>query len=253
MKFTANFMLLILGWLITNIANAESPHETFQDCTDCPEMVTISAGSFEMGLNGVSNNEKPIHHVVIAQSFAMGKTEVTQGQWRAIMGNNPSYFSNCGDNCPVEQVSWNDTQEFIRLLNQKTGKQYRLPSEAEWEYACRAGGSHQHCGNDSMDSVGWHSGNKSNPTHPVGLKQANAFGLFDMNGNVNEWVEDSYHDNFNAAPADGSAWLGDGVQHVLRGGSWNYPPQLTRAAIRFGDKATNHVNSNGFRLARTLP
>lgn len=253
MKSTINFLVLILGLLLASLTHAESPHETSRDCTDCPEMVLLPAGSFEMGLNGVSKNEKPVHSVTIGQAFAIGMTEVTQGQWRAIMGNNPSYFGGCGDNCPVEQVSWNDTQEFIRLLNQKTGKQYRLPSEAEWEYACRAGGSHQFCGGDNMDIVGWHSGNKNNPIHPVGGKQANAFGLFDMSGNVSEWVEDSYHDNYNGAPLDGSVWQGDGAQRVLRGGSWNYPPQLTRTAIRFGDKPANHVNSNGFRVAKTLP
>ncbi len=104
-----------------------------------------------------------------------------------------------------------------------------------------------------MDEVGWHSGNKNNPTHPVAGKQANAFGLFDMNGNVSEWVQDSYHKDYAGAPADGSAWQDDDKQRVLRGGSWNYPPQLTRALIRFGDKPTNHFNSNGFRLVRVLP
>ena len=253
MKFTMNFLVLILGLLVLNLAKAESAHETFRDCPDCPEMIAIPAGSFEMGLNNLSKNEKPVHTVTIARAFAIGKTEVTQGQWRAIMGNNPSYFSSCGDNCPVEQVSWNDTQEFIRLLNQKTGKQYRLPSEAEWEYACHAGANNQYCGGDSMDSVGWYGGNKNNPTHPVGLKQPNAFGLFDMSGNVCEWVEDGYHDNYIGAPVDGNAWQGDGAQHVLRGGSWNYPPLLTRATIRFGDRAANHVNNNGFRIAKALP
>lgn len=249
MKFTFNFWVLMSVLQLTNIACAE----TFRDCPDCPEMVSIPAGSFDMGLNGASPNEKPMHHVTIAQTFAMGKTEVTQAEWRAVMGNNPSYFSACGDTCPVEMVSWNEAQDFVSKLSQKTGKQYRLPSEAEWEYACRAGGSQQFCGDDSMDKVGWHSGNKNNPTHPVAGKQANAFGLFDMNGNVSEWVEDSYHDNYNGAPVDGSVWQGDGAQRVTRGGSWNYPPLLNRAAIRFGDKPVNHFNFNGFRVVRVLP
>ena len=248
MKAAINFMVLFFGLQLVNVVHAE----TLRDCDDCPEMVTIPAGSFEMGLNGVSPNEKPVHQVTIAK-FAMGKTEITQAQWKAVMGSNPSYFSACGDNCPVEMVSWTEAQEFIVKLSQKTGKQYRLPSEAEWEYACRAGGNHQFCGGDSMDAVGWHSGNKNNPTHPVAGKQANAFGLFDMSGNVSEWVQDSYHKDYTAAPVDGSAWQDDDKQRVLRGGSWNYPPQLTRAAIRFGDKPTNHFNSNGFRVAMVLP
>jgi len=122
--------------------------KTFRDCPDCPEMVIIPAGSFDMGSNNGEVNEKPVHRVTIAKPFAMGMTEVTQGQWKAVMGNNPSSFSNCGDTCPVEQVSWNDVQGFLQKLNAKTGKQYRLPSEAEWEYACRAEGKQEYCGSD---------------------------------------------------------------------------------------------------------
>ena len=118
-------------------ANNRPPGTTFKDCPDCPEMVVIPAGSFEMG--GTGSYEQPVHRVTL-RSFSMGKTEVTQGQWRAVMGSNPSKFSNCGDTCPVEQVSWEDAKEFVSRLNAKTGKTYRLPSEAEWEYACRAGG-----------------------------------------------------------------------------------------------------------------
>ncbi len=127
----------------------------FKDCADCPEMVVIPAGSFDMGSNN-DPSEKPVHRVTIGRAFAMGKTEVTQGQWKALMGNNPSKYSDCGDNCPVEQVSWDDARAFIEKLNAKTGKQYRLPTEAEWEYACRAGGQHEYCGGDNPDSVGWY-------------------------------------------------------------------------------------------------
>ncbi|SBT07650.1 conserved exported hypothetical protein [Candidatus Accumulibacter aalborgensis] len=124
--------------------------EVFRDCADCPEMVVIPAGSFDMG--GSAGDESPVHRVSV-RGFAMGRTEVTQGQWRAVMGNNPSYFSNCGADCPVEQVSWNDAQDYVRKLSANTGKTYRLPSEAEWEYACRAGGRHEYCGGDSIESV----------------------------------------------------------------------------------------------------
>src|SRR5208283_145707 len=132
-------LLIVLGLAGIAQAAANNPQEgtTFRDCPDCPEMVVIPAGSFDMGSS--KGNEQPVHRVTITKAFLMGKTEVTQGQWRAIMNNNPSSFNNCGDNCPVEIVSWDEVQEFIEKLNAKTGKQYRLPSEAEWEYACRAG------------------------------------------------------------------------------------------------------------------
>ncbi|OIQ94439.1 serine/threonine-protein kinase pkn1 [mine drainage metagenome] len=229
---------------------------TFKDCPECPEMVELPAGSFDMGSNNGEADEKPVHPVAIAQPFAIGKTEVTQAQWHAIMGNDPSYFSTCGDTCPVEQVSWDDAQAFIQKLNARTGKQYRLPTEAEWEYACRAGKQQEYCGSDSADSVSWNSFNSGsfffNTPHPVATKQANAFGLFDMSGNVWEWVADNYHDDYNGAPADGSAWMG-GSMHVLRGGSWGYDQKFGRAASRSKFGATYRYYSYGFRLARTLP
>ncbi len=126
-----------------------------KDCPDCPDMVVIPAGSFNMG-SDKGGDETPAHHVTISKAFAIGKTEVTQGQWKAVMGSNPSNFANCGDDCPVEKVSWDDAKQFIQKLNSKTGKQYRLPSEAEWEYACRAGSQTEYCGGDNVDSVAWY-------------------------------------------------------------------------------------------------
>ncbi len=187
----------------------------FKDCDDCPEMVVIPAGSFEMGGNG--SDEQPVHRVTL-RSFSMGKAEVTQGQWRAVMGSNPSHFSGCGDNCPVEQVSWEDAKQFVSRLSAKTGKTYRLPSEAEWEYACRAGGRHEYCGSDRADEVSWYSGNSGNATHPVAGKKANAWGLHDMSGNVWEWTEDCWNQNYSNAPTDGSVWTsGNCSQRVVRG------------------------------------
>ena len=228
----------------------------FKDCADCQEMVVIPPGSFEMGSNNGEDNEKPVHRVTIGKAFALGKTEVTQGQWKALMGDNPSKYINCGDNCPIEMVNWDDAQAFIRKLNEKTGKQYRLPSETEWEYACRAGGTHAYCGSDNMDSIGWYgglakpAGNSGKATNPVAGKQPNAFGLYDMSGNVWEWVEDSYHENYNGAPTDGSTWQGDEALRVPRGGSWSY---LQRAAKRGGSQPKYRFGTIGFRLARTLP
>lgn len=230
--------------------------KNFKDCPDCPEMVVIPPGSFDMGSNDGNDNEKPVHRVTIEKPFALGTTEVTQGLWQAIMGHNPSRFSNCGDDCPVEMVSWDDAQEFIQKLNDKTGRQYRLPSEAEWEYACRAGGSHTYCGGDNPDIVSWHgglsnpAGNSGKTTNPVATRQANAFGLYDMSGNVWEWVEDSYHDNYNGAPTDGSAWQGDEMLRIPRGGSWSY---LQHAAKRGGSDSSYRFGTIGLRLARSLP
>ena len=245
--------LLCLMGMTTQARSASGPKpgKTFQDCRDCPEMVVISAGSFDMGSN--IGDESPVHHVTFAKPFAIGKTEVTQGQWKEIMGINPSYFTNCGDDCPVEQVSWIDAQEFIQKLNAKTGKQYRLPSEAEWEYVCQAGGKQEYCGSDNVDSVAWHDSNSGDTTHSAASKQANTFGLYDMSGNVWEWVEDSYHENYNGAPVDGSVWQGDGAKRVLRGGSWDDEPQFVRAAIRIKSGPSGRSGSIGFRLARMLP
>ena len=173
------------------------------------------------------------------KNYEMGKYEVTQGEWRAVMGNNPSFITSCGDTCPVENVSWDDIKEFIRKLNAKTGKQYRLPSEAEWEYACRAGAHQEYCGSDNLDFVAWHVGNSGSKTHPVGQKQANGYGLYDMSGNLWEWVEDCYD--------------GDCAKRVLRGGSWDDGPQFVRAADRSRDVTAYRYFNLGFRLARMLP
>jgi len=190
------------------------PGNIIKDCTECPDMVILPTG------------------------IAMGKTEVTQGQWRSVMGNNPSNFSQCGDDCPVEQVSWEDTQEYIRGLNAKTKKVYRLPSESEWETACRAGGRHDYCGGDNLDRVAW-TGSLFGGTHPVAGKQPNAWGLYDMTGNVWEWMED--------------CWEGNCRVRVRRGGSSNMKPQFARAAYRSREGIAIRDSDIGFRLVRMLP
>jgi formylglycine-generating enzyme required for sulfatase activity len=229
------------------------PGKVFKDCAECPEMVILPAGSFQMGSNE-SDRQKPIHSVSIAKQFALGKIEVSQGQWRSLMGNNPSHFSDCGDDCPVEKVSWDDAQQYVRKLSQKTGKTYRLPSEAEWEYACRAGGTHSYCGSESVDSVAWYESNSGSKTNPVARKQANAWGLYDMSGNVWEWVEDCWNGHYNGAPGDGSAWTGGNCgARVIRGGGWDDTPKYARSAYRFKYGSSVRNDFIGFRLARMLP
>jgi formylglycine-generating enzyme required for sulfatase activity len=225
---------------------------TFRDCATCPEMAVIPAGSFMMGGDGGEPDDKPVHRVDVP-AFAMGKTEVTQAQWRAIMGGNPSVNKGC-DDCPVEQVSWHDAQDYLNRLSSRTGQRYRLPSEAEWEYACRAGGRHEYCGGDSLDSLAWYRSNIGvDKTRPVAGKQANAWGLYDMSGNVWEWVLDCWNGSYNCAPTDGSAWTsGDCGKRVLRGGSWYSIPSFTRAALRCGYATANRSDDVGFRPARSL-
>jgi formylglycine-generating enzyme required for sulfatase activity len=229
----------------------------FKDCADCPEMVPIRSGSFEMGSSASEasrdNDEGPVHTVWVG-AFALGKYAVTQGEWRAVMGSNPSGFKDCGDSCPVEQVSWNDAQEYVQKLSAKTGKTYRLPSEAEWEYACRAGAHERYCGSENVDAVAWYRGNSERKTHQVGQKQANAWGLYDMSGNVWQWLQDCWHGNYEGAPSDGQVWAGgDCGYRALRGGSWFHLPQYVRAANRFRITPDLRFSSFGFRVARTLP
>ena len=174
------------------------------------------------------------------KNYEIGKYEVTQGEWRAVMDNNPSKFAKCGDNCPVEQVSWKDVQEFIQKLNSKTGSNYRLPSEGEWEYACYGGSKAEYCGGNDINAVAWYKDNSNDRTHPVGQKQANGYGLYDMSGNVSEWMSNCWDNNY----CEGG--------RVLRGGSWYTNPNFTRTVSRFNDSLAIQYDAYGFRLARTI-
>jgi formylglycine-generating enzyme required for sulfatase activity len=236
------------------------------------EFVLIPAGNFMMGSKLSAKevtqkyegetlwfkDEHPQHNVTITQPFYLQSTAVTQWQWEKVMVDNPSKFKDCGDDCPVERVSWDDAQEFKKKLNEIEGAdKYRLPTEAEWEYACRAGTATEFFFGDDADKLGeyaWYDDNSEDVTHPVGQKKPNPWGLYDMNGNVLEWVEDDWHAKYKGAPANGSAWVGKrrGAARVLRGGSWFLFARNCRAAIRGGSGPDDRNYDVGFRLARSV-
>ncbi|MFX0200975.1 MAG: formylglycine-generating enzyme family protein [Candidatus Hodarchaeota archaeon] len=205
------------------------------------EFALIPAGEFDMGSPSSEedryDDEGPVHHVKISKPFYMGKFQVTQEQYKAIIGTNPSGFS--GSKLPVENISWDDAVEFCDKLSQlshKEGKTYRLPTEAEWEYACRAGSQTRFCFGDdvcSLDAYGWYADNSDDQTHPIGQKRPNAFGVYDMHGNVYEWCEDWYdRDYYSVSPVmDPKGRSGD-MSGVLRGGSWHNSPRFCRSAHR---------------------
>jgi formylglycine-generating enzyme required for sulfatase activity len=217
------------------------------------EFVPVPAGEFMMGSNSGGSDEKPRHRVRITKRFEMGKFEVTQAQWKAAMGANPSNFK--VDDRPVETVSWNDAQEFLKRLNaMNDGYRYRLPTEAEWEYAARAGSAADTVAD--LDAVAWYSGNSGRETHPVGRKRANAWGLYDMLGNVWEWCADWYGENYySSSPVDDPQGPASGSMHVLRGGSWSDYPGYVRPSYRLWSVPDDRVLDIGFRLVReaTLP
>ena len=222
-----------------------------KDCADCPDMVLLPSGSLQMRLDKSADPKTAVS--VEVRSFAIGKTEVTQRQWKAIMGDNPSRFVACGPDCPVDNVSWKDVAQFIRKLNQKTGQNYRLPSESEWEYAARSGGVEALPGEGSaaLEDQAWYIANSQKTSHPVAGKKANAFGLHDLYGNVWEWVEDCHHDSYAGLPTDGSAWTTacPAPQRVLRGGSWSDEAGSLRNRGRYPPEVRNLIT--GFRLARS--
>jgi hypothetical protein len=214
--------------------------------------VKIKGGEFEMGNENGDSIEKPVHRVFLSD-FYIGQAEVTQAQWKAVMGSDPSRFNNC-DHCPVEQISWNEIQSFLQKLNSSSGVNYRLPTEAEWEYAAR-GGAHSkgyiYAGSNNIDEVAWYNGNAGNQTHPVKGKAPNELYLYDMTGNVFEWCSDWY-----GSYPDGSQTNPSGATHgygrVFRGGSLFFPPKFCHNTLRGYDRPTGRSPDLGFRLARSV-
>jgi formylglycine-generating enzyme required for sulfatase activity len=212
------------------------------------EMNLIKGSTFNMGSNNGESNEKPLHSVTLSD-FLMGKYEVTQKQWRTVTGNNPSRFKNC-ENCPVENVSWDDVQTFLRTLNKLTGRKYRLPTEAEWEYAARGGNKskgYTYSGSVSPGDVAWFDDNSSSKTHPVGQKQPNELGLYDMSGNVWEWCSDRYG-TYSSGSQTNPEGLSYGSNRVTRGGSWLHFAGFSRPTYRFPNNPNNRDGNLGFRL-----
>ena len=208
------------------------------------EMVAIKGGTFSMG----SSNYTPVHSVTLS-GFSIGKTEVTQAQWKAVMGNNPSDFK--GDNLPVENVSWNDVQDFLGKLNTKSGKNYRLPTEAEWEYAAGSGIGQGWADTNTESQLGnyaWYDANSNRTTHPVGTKQPNQFGLYDMSGNVWEWCSDWYG-TYQTTDQTNPIGASKGSYRVYRGGSWDHNASYCRVAGRGGGAPDGRDFNLGFRLA----
>ncbi len=213
-------------------------------------MVAVEGGTFMMGSpkNERERSYDENQHQVILSNYHIGKYEVTQALWKSVMGNNPSSFK--GDNLPVEQVSWNDCQQYIEKLNQLTGKKYSLPTEAQWEFAARGGTSslgYRYAGSKKLNEIAWHWGNSGSNTHPVGQKQPNELGLHDMNGNVLEWCQDWYGSYPNTVQTDPLGPL-SGSYRVNRGGHWGNVAQDCRVAFRHSSTPSESDLNLGFRL-----
>lgn len=241
------------------VATAPRPPEstsesrTYTEPSTGMKFVFIKGGCYQMGdtFGDGYYTEMPVHEVCV-DDFYIGQYEVTQGQWQAVMGNNPSNFKNCGSNCPVEQVSWNDVQEYVNRLNSRSGEnKYRLPTEAEWEYAARSGGkSEKYSGGNDVDSVSWDYVNSDDMTHQVGTKSPNGLGIYNMSGNVWEWVQD-WSGDYSSGSQDNPRGPSSGTVRVIRGGSWSNDAWSTRSAFRGADVPDSRDGNLGFRLART--
>ena len=253
----------VVSSALAGAAWAAEPGTKFRDCPECPEMVVVPAGSFLMGSpgseEGRDDDEGPVHRVRFARPFAVGVYEVTFAEWDACLSGGGCGGHRPGDEGwgrgkrPVINVSWKDARAYVAWLSGKTGAEYRLLSESEWEYVARAGTTGRyHFGSRISPSQANYAGKKLK-TVPVGSYPANDFGLHDVHGNVVEWVEDCWNKSYRGAPTDGSAWeSGNCGRRVLRGGSWVSEPRNLRSADRSRSFSGFRYVSDGFRVARTL-
>jgi len=240
-------LALSLVIIMMQLISAHAATKNIVDPVGDMAFVPVKGGCFQMG-----EAEQNTLHEVCVSDFAIGKYEVTQGQWQAIMGTNPSRYSSCGSDCPVDQVSWYDIQDFINTLNAKGDRQFRLPTEAEWEYAARSGGKNElFSGGNDVDAVAWYDRNSDNKPHKVGTKKANGLGIYDMSGNVWEWVNDCYSkDYYKTSPKNDPPGPNCSDKRVLRGGSWFNTAKDSRVAFRLRDNpGFSYHFSFGFRLA----
>jgi len=254
------------AWVAPAMAQSMTPGTVFSDCDECPDMVVIPSGSFRMGdITGVGDDdERPVHNVTIPNSLAVVRYEVTFAEWDACVsdggcgGYRPADQGWGRGNRPVINVSWDDVQSYVSWLSRKTGHTYRLLSEAEWEYAARAGTSTKYswgktASHDRMNYSGTEGRDQWGNTSPVGSFAPNAFGLYDMAGNLWEWTQDCQNASYAGAPSNGTAWVrGDCSRRVLRGGSWVNAPRYSRSASRVRNTTGYRGNDVGFRLARTV-
>jgi formylglycine-generating enzyme required for sulfatase activity len=246
-----------------NTKQTQDIPKVFRDCPDCPEMVEVPGGKFVMGSAEGDDDEKPPHEVVIGKPFAVGRFEITFVEWDACAKDGGCVKNKAPNDegwgrarRPVINVSWNDAREYLGWLSQKTGKTYRLLTEAEWEYAARAGTTSKYAFGDTLEKAqARFSEGKSGigQTAEVGSYPANSWGLYDMHGNVWEWVEDCYGAGYAEAPGDGSArTIANCGARVLRGGSWDYGPEDLRSSVRYKLPPQYRVDEIGFRVARDL-
>jgi sulfatase modifying factor 1 len=217
-----------------------------------PEMVFVEGGTYKMGAAVAGSDEVPVHSVTL-NSFWIGRYEVTQRQWREVMGNDAlvNYFPGC-DSCPVERVSWYSVQEYLDKISASTEKKFRLPTEAEWEYAARGGrysGNFKYSGSNDPDEVAWRDGNSDVKTHPIGRKKPNELGLYDMSGNVWEWCSDWYSSNYySLSPQDDPQGPPEGTSRVMRGGSWFHDSSGLRVTDRDRSNPAFRQGFVGFRI-----
>ncbi|MDD6900413.1 MAG: SUMF1/EgtB/PvdO family nonheme iron enzyme [bacterium] len=245
----------LVNLIINGGGESEDSNQTFTVNGVSFDMIAVEGGTFTMGataeqVSDAYSDEKPTHQVTLS-SYYIGKTEVTQELWQAVMGSNPSGFS--GANLPVEKVSWEDCQIFIAILNELTGKYFRLPTEAEWEYAARGGNKskgYKYSGSNTIDDVAWYSSNSSSKTHPVATKAPNELGIYDMIGNVLEWCSDWYSSSYYSSSSQyNPTGPASGSRRVYRGGSWGSSARLCRVSHRDYNGPSYRFYNLGLRLA----